>query len=198
MEVHGDLVCGEVNGKNRMGAYVGFLRFYVRTSNWDAVLDPQFNHQDLASARALCISGASFDASSCNRQAEEEAKQASQSAFNATWAAQCVRRGAPSSQAPYDPTHSYNLVDVSSSMSELTNEHVGSPPLDDDTTWIAPPSDMPMVDVDGNPLNSTQSEPPPSPRAGQTPEQLNQNWLDRAIGHSRPAPSSNDASPIKQ
>lgn len=33
-------VCGEINGKNRMGAYVGFTRFYVSTGNWGAFLEP--------------------------------------------------------------------------------------------------------------------------------------------------------------
>ena len=32
----GESVCGEVNGKNKMGAYVGFRRFVVSTSTYDA------------------------------------------------------------------------------------------------------------------------------------------------------------------
>jgi hypothetical protein len=196
--VHGDLVCGEVNGKNRMGAYVGFQRFYVRTSNWDAILDPEFNLQDLNSARALCLSGASFDASSCNRQAEEEAKQISQSLFDATWAAQCAGHSGPASQLPFDPTRFNNEADTSGNSTQVSNDHIGSPPLDNDTTMYASPSDTPLVDADGNPFDSGGSEPPAPPRPTQTSNQLNQNWLDGTIGHSAPAPSSNDANPVKQ
>jgi hypothetical protein len=36
----GNSVCGEVNGKNRMGAYVGFTRFVVDTNDWSALLEP--------------------------------------------------------------------------------------------------------------------------------------------------------------
>lgn len=34
------IVCGEINGKNRMGAYVGFARF-VATPDGDVLIDPQ-------------------------------------------------------------------------------------------------------------------------------------------------------------
>jgi hypothetical protein len=190
-EVRGDMVCGEVNGKNRMGAYVGFQRFYVRTSNWDAVLDPQFNPQDLASARSLCLSGARFDTSSCNRQVEEEAKQTLQLAFNATWAAQCVRGGAPASQLPFDPTRFNDAANSSTTGSEPTNGQVETPILDVDSTSYASPAEGPLVDADGNPLSSTPTE-------SSANDQLNQNWLDRAIGHSTQAPSSNVANQVKQ
>lgn len=36
----GGLYCGEVNSKNRMGGYVGFNRFIVRTKDSAGVLEP--------------------------------------------------------------------------------------------------------------------------------------------------------------
>jgi hypothetical protein len=36
----GDAVCGELNARNRMGAYVGFSRFIVDTGTWRAAIEP--------------------------------------------------------------------------------------------------------------------------------------------------------------
>lgn len=81
-------VCGEINGKNRMGAYVGFTRFYVTTDTWTAHLDPQFDESELASSEDLCASmqsnsysSVSSTASACNRAAEQRLTQALQESF---------------------------------------------------------------------------------------------------------------------
>ena len=52
----GDAVCGEINGKNRMGAYVGFTRFYAEDSAGDfiASLEPEFDFDYLASIEQSC------------------------------------------------------------------------------------------------------------------------------------------------
>lgn len=90
--VNGDNVCGELNGKNRMGAYVGFTRFYYGKTSKTALLDPTFEPSDLSSAQSLCdsmrgnsYSSASSTASACERAQEEIMKQAMQPAFNALW-----------------------------------------------------------------------------------------------------------------
>lgn len=49
-------VCGEVNPKNRMGAYTGFSRFVVTTDATSAIIDPKFELADLATAEDLCQS----------------------------------------------------------------------------------------------------------------------------------------------
>src|SRR5687768_8684323 len=43
-------VCGELNGKNKMGAFVGFSRFLVRTASQDVLIDPGFEFSDLLDA----------------------------------------------------------------------------------------------------------------------------------------------------
>lgn len=96
-------VCGEINGKNRMGAYVGFTRFYVDSTRWEAALDPQYDASRLASARRLC---ASLGGSSCDDEAEEEIKRLDQQVFDGLWAARCGGSAAPGgrSSVPWDPT----------------------------------------------------------------------------------------------
>lgn len=96
-------VCGEINGKNRMGAYVGFTRFYVDTARWEAALDPQHDYSRLASARRLC---ASIGGSSCDDEAEEEIKRLDQQVFDGLWDARCRGSAARGSRAtqPWDPT----------------------------------------------------------------------------------------------
>lgn len=40
-KIAGELYCGEVNSKNRMGGYVGFNRFIVRTKDGAGILEPE-------------------------------------------------------------------------------------------------------------------------------------------------------------
>lgn len=88
-------VCGEINGKNRMGAYVGFTRF-VFDSTDVVILDPQFEEGDLARADDLCssmrsneYSSASNTESMCKDAEEERAKQSLQGMFDERWSANC-------------------------------------------------------------------------------------------------------------
>ena len=92
----GESVCGEVNAKNKMGAYVGFVRFVVSTSTYDAQIDPQFNYTDLMSARDLCTQTRSNEYSSvsttisvCDRVSELERAELQQTAFDRAWAKDC-------------------------------------------------------------------------------------------------------------
>lgn len=97
-------ICGEINGRNRMGAYVGFTRFWVDTSNWRAALDPQFNYDRLATARRLC---ASIGGMSCTEETELYLERAEQNRFDSAWETRCEgsAAGAGSTTAmPWDPT----------------------------------------------------------------------------------------------
>ena len=94
-------VCGELNGKNRMGAYVGFTRWVAmptstQPSGWLAQLDPQFDAGDKASADDFCASvrsnsysSSSTVTSACERADEESAKQLMQQMFDRSWNRLC-------------------------------------------------------------------------------------------------------------
>lgn len=92
-------VCGEVNAKNRMGAYVGFTRFVAiegTNGEWLAQLDPQFDPTDLAQAEEFCssvqsnpYSSGSLVQSACGRASEERLKKIGQELFNSSWTSSC-------------------------------------------------------------------------------------------------------------
>ena len=92
----GESVCGEVNGKNKMGAYVGFRRFVVSTSTYDAQIDSEFDDADLMSARDLCTQASSNEYSSsattmsiCERVTELELAKLEQAVFDRASAKDC-------------------------------------------------------------------------------------------------------------
>lgn len=96
VQSRGESVCGEVNAKNKMGAYVGFKRFVVDTTTYDALIDPQFDLTDLLSARDLCTevssseySSASTTVSTCGRVAELESTENEQRSFDDRWVHHC-------------------------------------------------------------------------------------------------------------
>jgi hypothetical protein len=178
VESRSDAVCGEVNGKNRMGAYVGFVRFYVETADWRAMLDPQFDPQDLYSARRLCSSLTSYDSASCARQTEEEAKEASQLAFDRFWLAHCTQHGPPGARLPFDPTRANPEFGNESEPSAEANA-LDSPVPADSEAWYAPADDAPLVDQDGNPIGGEGNSA--GRNASRNPDSIDQNWLDRAI-----------------
>lgn len=175
-------VCGEVNGKDRMGAYAGFVRFYVDSASWTAVLDPQFDLQNLDAARRLCALS-DFIGSACTRRFEEEAKQSLQLSFDTTWLTRCEASRPSASRVPYDPTRSAeNAIDDLDINLGTTNVRADSI-AEDNEIWFAPPEDSPLVDADGNPLNSADGEEPvnatePVPKASP----LDEAWLNGAIG----------------
>lgn len=97
-------ICGEINGRNRMGAYVGFTRFWVDTSSWRAALDPQFDHDRLVTARRLC---ASIGGASCTDETELYLERAEQDLFDSAWEARCEGSavgGRSTTAMPWDPT----------------------------------------------------------------------------------------------
>lgn len=91
-----DHVCGEVNAKNSMGAYVGYRRFVVSVPDWNAQIDPQFDYSDLFEAEDLCSSMRSNEYSSvastisaCDRADEKRTAQSQQERFDSAWSANC-------------------------------------------------------------------------------------------------------------
>lgn len=112
--VHGDTVCGEVNGKNRMGAYVGYTRFLADVAAGEAQLDPEFDPSTLSSAEGLCASmlrsSYGSTSSACEMAAEERLKKVVQTQFDGAWQRQCgvavgEARGSfrPTLEAPAGP-----------------------------------------------------------------------------------------------
>lgn len=97
LAVSGTTICGEVNAKNRMGAYVGFGRFYVDVPAKLAVLDPGFNLEELRLADSLCssmrsnaYSSATSIDSACTRAGEERLKESLQTLFESGWNSVCT------------------------------------------------------------------------------------------------------------
>lgn len=178
-----DVVCGEANGKNRMGAYVGFVRFYVETSNWTAVLDPQFDPQELSLARRLCSSLTGYDSASCRRQIDEEAKQALQSRFDRFWIERCEADRAPDARLPFDPTRPYdeNIAENITMENETDAANVATTDImiDDNMIMHPPYDDEAFVDGDGNPVRPRGgNEISPAAPSSQTTNQYDDVRLD--------------------
>ena len=79
----------------------------------------------------------------------------------------------------------------------------------DEEFWYTPPADDPLVDADGNPLETqprdefpVEVEPAPGPGPGPVPEEpksqerLDREWLERAI--ERPRPPRREAPPRRR
>lgn len=191
------IVCGEINGKNRMGAYVGFTRFYVLTDDWQASLDPQFDPGLLLSSRRLCASP--YGSSSCETVAEEEAKQIMQQLFNDTWARRCALP-MNSSSAPFDPTRGSNVGAPSMLDNSLSDRAFSTEPdaLSGDNVLTEPSSNYDAEIEDAPPEVPAPpvraEEPSANVSAGSNQrETLDQEWLDRAI--NRPPPAKPAATP---
>ncbi|MDB5696860.1 MAG: hypothetical protein JWN21_2403 [Sphingomonas bacterium] len=94
-------VCGEINAKNRMGAYVGYSRFVAtatdtQPSGWLSQIDPQFDPSDEASANELCssmrsnsYSSAASTASACERAQEQGMNRLMQKLFDQSHGRAC-------------------------------------------------------------------------------------------------------------
>lgn len=124
VETRSGTVCGEVNGKNKLGAYVGFSRFVIDLATYKPLIDPQFDLSDLLSARDLCAemtrneySSASSTFSACRRVSELELQEARQQSFDEAWAQHC--EGSPT-RPVYRPP-------LPSSQSENINETLSVP-----------------------------------------------------------------------
>lgn len=103
------IVCGEINGKNRNGAYVGFSRFLADPESHNALLEPMTNTTEEDAQRAMdqCTRGAKGPIYSeadrdlrlmqCQRARDLVNERASVAEFNSTYDAVC---GAPEPKAP--------------------------------------------------------------------------------------------------
>lgn len=82
---HTDVVCGEVNGKNRLGAYVGFRRFIADLKVPRAMMDPEYEPSSLST--------------------DEQAKRLAQLEFDTRWTEACDGPGGVSAaEEPFNPT----------------------------------------------------------------------------------------------
>lgn len=130
-------ICGEINGRNRMGAYVGFTRFWVDTSSWQAALDPQFDYARLVTARRLC---ASIGGTSCTNETELYLERAEQDRFDSAWEARCegsAPGGGSTTAMPWDPTALNATVPQENWVEEtppVSNEATSSSDADEETS----------------------------------------------------------------
>ena len=104
--MRGSDVCGEVNARNKMGAYVGFTRFVVDMTTGTAFMQEEFDYSDLLSAESLCTSSNEYMPSStrlsgCERAIELRAAQAAEAEFQSRWARGC---GPIKAREVYQPT----------------------------------------------------------------------------------------------
>lgn len=166
VDYRSDYVCGEINGKNRMGGFVGYKRFFVRLAEDAAQIEPSFEMMDLIEAEESCRSQSastyatiSSRASTCTRAEEQRRAFVAQAAFENTWSKHCK----PLSQSSvYRPplTDPFSYVQPEEpdgeDVSATENQVVAEPetesnlPLDNivEGDVVAP-----LVDADGNPIN---------------------------------------------
>lgn len=192
VSVRGEYVCGELNGRNRMGAFVGFSRFVVRLDGNEPLIEPEFNYSDLLSAEESCRSLAgneyasySTQLAACERAVEKRAEADLQGKFDERWQKHCSL-GTRSTM--YRPP----LGDVAAP-SDL--ENLNASPTSADESDAAEddrlandyiePSATPLVDESGDPV-----EPPPNSESVDQPSQrpdsgLDQQWLDNVLGGTR-------------
>lgn len=94
----GQFVCGGVNGKNRMGAYSGEVRFISNVETESATLDPQITTtaSDLDQARLSCAEMKASEYASqstvdsiCTNASEYARDVAQQALFENEWNLQC-------------------------------------------------------------------------------------------------------------
>ena len=166
LKVRDDVVCGEINAKNRMGAYVGFKRFYADVTLKTSSINPEFDIADLLSAKDFCssvrsssYSSYSLRTSACNRAMEQELAQISQRLFDSGWARNC--EGKPLEQQPPAAATTANVssdetvTDELNAVTTLTTE---------EEEWGGPmhstgesESEGPLVDQNGAELSSTNA-----------------------------------------
>lgn len=95
-----DAYCGEVNGKNQMGAYVGFRRVVVIGDPPTTWIDPQWEttERQVRNYVTMCEGVESLrdwlveyvpDYSTCHKARTLAAEFAEQAAFNAVWRKAC-------------------------------------------------------------------------------------------------------------
>lgn len=191
-----DYVCGEINAKNRMGAYVGYKRFFVVLDRDTAMIDPEFSLSDKLAADELCssmrsnpYSGLSSSMSACERANEQSLNQISQSLFDIGWSSHCDRENKPPLNlgAPLNESLSNSSdIDVAANM------------------------EMDSASLDGNPMDDTSDDEETADSQTSITEQaaegaasqqsdVDQKWLDEALRRNpenRPAATQDNTSAV--
>lgn len=111
-------VCGEVNGRNRMGGFVGFKRFLVPLDGDSPLIDPEFDYQDLLTAEDSCealqsnsYASVSSAIAACRRAEEQRSAAKLQGVFDSSWSKHCSPTGnARVYRPPLSKTQSTNDV----------------------------------------------------------------------------------------
>lgn len=160
VEAREGVVCGEINGKNRMGAYVGFVRFLVDTSSWAATME--------SSGEGPYDQGRFFDR---------------------TWTARCGPRAAARPHLGYDGSVSQtNALEAVQPEIEAGNDAnaVGASVLELDAGESAP-SAAPSSDAN-DAVGEEQLPPTAEPgrrsegeNSIESPRGVTPEWLDRAL-----------------
>lgn len=109
------VICGEINGKNRGGAYVGFTRFIANPDNGEVLMEPVdvASDREAEIARRRCQAGVKQPLYSeaerelrmmdCERAAEMHSVRASALEFSAVHQTYCeVASGKPESKSSVD------------------------------------------------------------------------------------------------
>lgn len=106
------IVCGEINGKNRNGAYVGFTRFLADPDGTEAYLEPNTTttQEEADRASQRCQRGAKGPIYSetdreirlmqCEEASRLSGERLAVHEFNMTWAAMCPADDAPQAVPP--------------------------------------------------------------------------------------------------
>jgi hypothetical protein len=177
---HNGWVCGELNGKNRLGAYVGFKRFVVKLDKSEGLVDPGFEFSDLVAAQDACSSLAtnsyaslSTKMSACNQETEQRASQLLQTNFDRDWSANC---GPARARSVYQPS----LIDPS--IAEPANE------LASESTLMSSPTDDEPADDEGAVVEEAAR---PAASVTTQSDEADEQWLDEVW--DRNSPSSENA-----
>ena len=109
------IVCGEINGKNRNGAYVGFTRFLADPDGTEAYLEPNTatTQEEADRAGQRCQRGAKGPIYSetdreirmmqCEEASRLYGERAAADEFNMTWEAMCLADGRAQPATPPPP-----------------------------------------------------------------------------------------------
>lgn len=180
---HEGAVCGEVNGKNRMGAYVGFTRF-VAMADIPPTLDPQVTvtqedfEREMADARRALRNPYSASLARFNLERANEINEQvfAQTLFDIDWESQCVPPG------PASASENRGVPAVPPAVEPPAPEQ-------DEGRRTAKATPRP----DQSPPSVSTEGPGAEPRTPQDIEAINERL--RAFESPRPAPSPTAAPP---
>lgn len=156
-------VCGELNGKNRTGGFVGFKRFVVKLDGEDALIDPEFDYADLLSADESCRSlsqnsyaSLSTSLSACQRAAEQRSAANLQASFDDRWQNHCSFTSKATVYRPplADTPSALDADEVLPRPAEPSGANEPTDMVDAESVAANAADTTPSVDADGNPITS--------------------------------------------